>query len=81
MREEHKSQLCRYEQGETLASGTRGTPWRLEVDKANGKVDTLAFANFSHALVARPMSGVGAGRRASGQRYTSFDEQVLQLCA
>ncbi|KAF5841743.1 hypothetical protein DUNSADRAFT_11523 [Dunaliella salina] len=46
--------LC---QGETLASGTRGTPWRLEMNKGTGKVDTLAFANFSHALMVPTTSG------------------------
>ncbi|XP_031475207.1 phosphoglucan, water dikinase, chloroplastic isoform X1 [Nymphaea colorata] len=37
--------------GETLASGTRGTPWRLKVGKFDGSVTTLAFANFSEELV------------------------------
>eukprot|EP00252_Welwitschia_mirabilis_P027781 TRINITY_DN9640_c0_g1_i1.p1 TRINITY_DN9640_c0_g1~~TRINITY_DN9640_c0_g1_i1.p1 ORF type:complete len:685 (-),score=156.34 TRINITY_DN9640_c0_g1_i1:251-2017(-) len=37
--------------GETLASGTRGTPWRLAGDKFEGSVTTLAFANFSEELV------------------------------
>ncbi|RAL54400.1 hypothetical protein DM860_001528 [Cuscuta australis] len=37
--------------GETLASGTRGTPWRLSSGKFDGKVKTLAFANFSQELV------------------------------
>ncbi|GLJ26894.1 hypothetical protein SUGI_0526130 [Cryptomeria japonica] len=37
--------------GETLASGTRGTPWRLAANKFDGKVKTLAFANFSEELV------------------------------
>lgn len=37
--------------GETLASGTRGTPWRLSAGKFDGKVDTLAFANFSEELL------------------------------
>eukprot|EP01018_Ginkgo_biloba_P006356 Gb_12513 [translate_table: standard] len=37
--------------GETLASGTRGTPWRLAADKFDGNVKTLAFANFSEELV------------------------------
>jgi phosphoglucan,water dikinase len=37
--------------GETLASGTRGTPWRLAVNKFDGEVKTLAFANFSDQLV------------------------------
>ncbi|KAI3460627.1 hypothetical protein Pfo_017290 [Paulownia fortunei] len=37
--------------GETLASGTRGTPWRLSSGKFDGVVQTLAFANFSEELV------------------------------
>jgi phosphoglucan,water dikinase len=44
--------------GETLASGTRGSGWRLEVDKATGDVSTLAFANFSQALL--PAGGAPA---------------------
>ncbi|TYK17008.1 phosphoglucan [Cucumis melo var. makuwa] len=36
--------------GETLASGTRGTPWRLSSGKFDGVVHTLAFANFSEEL-------------------------------
>lgn len=42
--------------GETLASGTRGTPWRLAIGKFDGSVRTLAFANFSKELV---VSGSG----------------------
>jgi hypothetical protein len=45
--------------GETLASGTRGTPWRLAASKSAKKVDTLAFANFSEKLVV-------AGGKADG---------------
>nr|GMD65870.1 phosphoglucan, water dikinase, chloroplastic [Ipomoea batatas] len=37
--------------GETLASGTRGTPWRLSSGKFDDKVQTLAFANFSEEMV------------------------------
>lgn len=37
--------------GETLASGTRGTPWRLSSGKFDGSVRTLAFANFSEEMV------------------------------
>ncbi|KAL5711600.1 phosphoglucan, water dikinase [Ranunculus cassubicifolius] len=37
--------------GETLASGTRGTPWRLSAGKFDGQVKTLAFANFSEELL------------------------------
>ncbi|CAI9117453.1 OLC1v1018851C1 [Oldenlandia corymbosa var. corymbosa] len=39
--------------GETLASGTRGTPWRLSSGKFDERVRTLAFANFSEELVVR----------------------------
>ncbi|XP_062164628.1 phosphoglucan, water dikinase, chloroplastic isoform X1 [Alnus glutinosa] len=42
--------------GETLASGTRGTPWRLSSGKFDGLVRTLAFANFSEELLV-----LGAG--------------------
>lgn len=37
--------------GETLASGTRGTPWRLSSGKFDDTVRTLAFANFSEEMV------------------------------
>ncbi len=49
-------------QGETLAAATSGTPWRFEVDKSTGQVNTLAFANFSAALVLAP------GRPEDGER-------------
>lgn len=39
--------------GETLASGTRGTPWRLAAGKFDGTVRSLAFANFSEEMVVR----------------------------
>ncbi|XP_043707593.1 phosphoglucan, water dikinase, chloroplastic-like [Telopea speciosissima] len=39
--------------GETLASGTRGTPWRLSSAKFDGKVTTRAFANFSEEMLVR----------------------------
>jgi phosphoglucan, water dikinase len=39
--------------GETLASGTRGTPWRISCGKFDGLVQTLAFANFSEELLVR----------------------------
>lgn len=66
-------------QGETLASGARGTPWRLSFNKNTKKVETLAFANFSQALVlsvppqrkvqvAEPTGGLGLGRRVA--RYS-----------
>lgn len=37
--------------GETLASGTRGTAWRLSSGKFDGNVKTLSFANFSEELL------------------------------
>ncbi|MBA0858049.1 hypothetical protein Goshw_020771 [Gossypium schwendimanii] len=36
--------------GETLASGTRGTPWRVLSGKFDRTVRTLAFANFSEEM-------------------------------
>lgn len=39
--------------GETLASGTRGSPWRLAANKFTSDVKTLAFANFSEELVVQ----------------------------
>ncbi|KAL9262661.1 Phosphoglucan, water dikinase, chloroplastic-like protein [Drosera capensis] len=47
--------------GETLAAGTRGTPWRLSAGKFDGELKTLAFANFSEELV------VGSGGPADGE--------------
>jgi phosphoglucan,water dikinase len=45
--------------GETLASATsRGTPYRLVCNKKSGEVQTVAFANFSHALRADSAGGV-----------------------
>ncbi|XVF84501.1 hypothetical protein PTKIN_Ptkin17bG0041800 [Pterospermum kingtungense] len=45
---------------ETLASGTRGTPWRVSSGKFDGLVRTLGFANFSDEMVvsgASPADG------------------------
>lgn len=62
--------------GETLASGMRGSPWRLAIDKASGRVTTLAFANFSQQLLpasinaAAAAGGAGAATRSvDGLRY------------
>jgi hypothetical protein len=58
--------------GETLASGARGSAWRLAVDKASGAVTTLAFANFATALVPAPaaapqlVAAAGGGGSAGG---------------
>lgn len=46
--------------GETLASGTRGTPWRLSCGKFDDDINTLAFANFSEDMsvhLAGPADG------------------------
>lgn len=61
-------------QGETLASGTRGSPWRFEVDKATGQVNTKAFANFSRALVSPAKLGPGASRAV----VRFFSQQLIQ---
>ncbi|KAH7438540.1 hypothetical protein KP509_04G019300 [Ceratopteris richardii] len=39
--------------GETLASGTRGSPWRVAGNKFDGSVKVFAFANFSEELVVQ----------------------------
>lgn len=39
--------------GETLASGTRGSPWRVAGNKFDGSTKVLAFANFSKELVVQ----------------------------
>jgi hypothetical protein len=50
--------------GETLASGKRGSAWRLEINKSTGEVKTLAFANFSEALL--PASALRAATATAG---------------
>jgi phosphoglucan,water dikinase len=59
--------------GETLASGQRGTPFRLQVRKDSGATTTLTYANFSEAYVAKPAS------RASSWRATAELEQPKRL--
>jgi phosphoglucan,water dikinase len=76
--------------GETLASGRRGSAWRLAVDKATGETTTLAFANFSEALVpaqAAAPAAVGGSSSSgdssagtlheSGTRILDYSQQVL----
>lgn len=46
--------------GETLASGTRGSPWRLSVDKATGLYRTLCRTLLTHAR-----ADLGRGARRS----------------
>ncbi|KAK9806472.1 hypothetical protein WJX73_000758 [Symbiochloris irregularis] len=65
--------------GETLASGTRGSPWRLAVDKASGKTDVTCFANFSQALTSAQ-----GGSEASGnykQVTVDYSRQALSVDA
>lgn len=68
--------------GETLASGTRGTAWRLALDKSSGKVNTVAFANFSEALLPANTPGklqpALAGTGAVGRALYSQSQQSLQ---
>ncbi|CAI0453123.1 unnamed protein product [Linum tenue] len=47
--------------GETLASGTRGTPWRMCCGKLDKSVKTLAFANFSDEMVVGGASSPADG--------------------
>jgi phosphoglucan,water dikinase len=49
--------------GETLASGTRGSPWRLAANKFDGTVKTLAFANLSEQMMVK--DGVSAAADGS----------------
>eukprot|EP00803_Ostreobium_quekettii_P004598 evm.model.scf_1052.1 EVM.evm.TU.scf_1052.1 scf_1052:16591-22201(-) len=74
--------------GETLASGTRGTPWRMSIDKSAGSVAVKAFANFSMELQPEgveergwaPVDDVGSGLVGKTVDYSlipmSFDESV-----
>ncbi|PSC69113.1 water chloroplastic [Micractinium conductrix] len=48
--------------GETLAAGTRGSPWRLEVEKGSAAVTVAAFASFGKALLP---PGAAAGLAAT----------------
>ncbi|KAL4852989.1 Phosphoglucan [Chlorella vulgaris] len=54
--------------GETLASGTRGSPWRLEAKKSTSAVTASAFANFSQALLA-PGAAAAASTKSNGAVY------------
>ncbi|KAK3238163.1 2,3-dihydroxyphenylpropionate/2,3-dihydroxicinnamic acid 1,2-dioxygenase [Cymbomonas tetramitiformis] len=57
--------------GETLASGTRGSPWRMSVSKeVPDDVVTLGFANFSEQLVGLP------GGRGVQTRRVDYSSQV-----
>ena len=63
--------------GEVLASGTRGSAWRLEVERESGSVRTVAFANFSEALmpVVSRSSGSGTDSTADSEDEESGRKQ------
>jgi hypothetical protein len=63
--------------GETLASGKRGSAWRLEINKSTGEVKTLAFANFSEALLpASAVRGATAGAGSAGNGGNGEKQQL-----
>lgn len=58
--------------GETLASGTEGSAWRLSVSKESGAVQLYSFASFSEALL--PKAGDAERRVLPGSSvYASVD--------
>ncbi|KAG2494284.1 hypothetical protein HYH03_007637 [Edaphochlamys debaryana] len=67
-------------QGETLASGTRGTPWRFEVERSSGTVATLAYANFSTALVL-PSAARTATGGAPAATFAAYGSPVAKAAA
>lgn len=68
--------------GETLASGTRGSAWRLEVERETGVVKTLAFANFSQALMPvksfTSASSLSSASLSSSQGSSGEDQEVVE---
>ncbi|KAI8466100.1 MAG: pyruvate phosphate dikinase [Monoraphidium minutum] len=64
--------------GETLASGARGSAWRLAVDKDAGSVTTLAFANFTQALLPA-QTPVAAGAAGGGAPAGALHACSVQL--
>jgi len=63
--------------GETLAGASRGSGWRLLLDKAKGELaSTLAFANFSEALVP-PSSSAASSPAAGGVGAPSQHPEAL----
>lgn len=63
--------------GETLASGTRGIPWRLSGNKFDGVVKTLAFANFSEQLLVPNVGKVADGSVV--RRVVDYSNQPLSV--
>jgi len=68
-------------QGETLAAATAGTPCRFEVEKKSGKVETLAFANFSRALQLVPSRGLVEVEVDYSEQKVSVDEEYRKKTA
>ncbi|KAJ6956344.1 phosphoglucan [Populus alba x Populus x berolinensis] len=62
--------------GETLASGTRGTPWRLSCGKFDGLVRTLAFANFSEEML---VSGAGPADGGVNRLTVDYSKKPLTI--
>ncbi|KAG6548416.1 hypothetical protein Mapa_009902 [Marchantia paleacea] len=63
--------------GETLASGTRGSPWRLAANKFTGSVKTLAFANFSEELVVQNGNSAADGKMVA--RVADYSSKALSV--
>ena len=61
--------------GETLASGTRGTPWRLAANKFDGTVKTLAFANLSEQMMVKDTDG--EADRSVVKEVVDYSKQAL----
>jgi phosphoenolpyruvate synthase/pyruvate phosphate dikinase len=58
--------------GETLASGTEGSAWRLSVKKDSSAVQLYSFASFSEAFLPAGSQGPGTARLIPGSNlYTS----------
>ncbi|DBA93500.1 hypothetical protein WJX82_005630 [Trebouxia sp. C0006] len=65
--------------GETLASGTRGSPWRLAVNKSTGKVQVLAFANFGTALRSTGAESSKSKGKGGSNAVLDYSKQELSL--
>lgn len=62
--------------GETLASGTRGSGWRIEARPgAADSIKVLSFANFSSALVRGPDGAVRSEPVSYAKQWFSTDVQ------
>ena len=55
--------------GETLASGTEGSAWRMSIGKADGELTLHSFANFSEAYL--PASGAAQKSQPGASIYAS----------